>query len=878
MPRRTRPARRFALSLPLALLLAAPVAAQPPSPPGELTLERIMADPDWIGNAPEDAYWSDDSKAVYYEQKRQGSELRDLYRIDLPAASAESASPEKVADAERGSISVAEGEWSADRTKRVYVREGDVYVRDLRTGEVRQLTRTADEETDAEFLTGVGDGDGRVAYHRGGQVYVRDLASGLELQAADLRTEKDPEAEEAEAEADADYLERQQKRLFQVIRKDEAEDKAERNRERELQAADPTRPPLPFYLGDDIDVTGASISPSGRWMLVAVADADRDRGERSLMPEYVTESGYVETEKERPKVGTGDGKGESLLLLNLEAHEVHELDWKALPGIDVDPLAELRAAAEARREEREAEDGAVAGTSGKAAGGGTPEAAGGEEKEEKEDEGGADSEKGLRAVSVGQVVWNRAGDRAAVMVFSRDNKDRWIATVDFQGARLVPRERLTDPAWINWDFNEMGWLADGSTLWLLSEESGYSQLYLHALAGAGARAGAGGGDGGRRRATPGCSVVSSVTLSPDGRYLYYLDNQGDPAVYEVYRVPVAGGAPEKLTDLGGLNDYVLSPDGSGLLVTHSTATRLPDLWLQDARPGAAARRLTDTVSPAYAAVDWTEPRIVPVPSTHVKPPIWSRLYLPKGFDPHRAEPYPAVIFIHGAGYLQDAHAGWSYYFREHMFHTLLTRRGCLVLDMDYRGSAGYGRDWRTAIYRDMGHPELEDLEDGVAWLAATRDVDRRRVGVYGGSYGGFLTLMALFRDPGLFAAGAAIRPVTDWAHYNDPYTSDILNTPDVDPEAYERSSPIEYASGLSDPLIILHGMVDDNVFFQDTVRLAQRLIELGKQNWWVAFYPVESHDFQQPSSWLDAYRRIDRLFEELVLPAKPSGSIAVGGK
>ncbi len=682
------------LALPGLALAALPLlagAAFPPplraaeATPPPLTLERIMADPDWIGNAPEDPYWSDDSQAVYYEQKRQGSELRDLYRVDLGGVGA----PVKVADAERGSISVAGGEWSRDRTKKVYVREGDVYVRDLASGEVRQLTRTAEDEEEPEFLTGAGDGATQVAYRRGEAIFVRDLATGLERQAADLEAEKDPEEEEAQDEADAGYLERQQERLFEVIRKDKAEDEAERRRERELQATDPTRAPLPFYLGDDVEVTGMSLAPSGRFLLVSVADSDRDEGEAALMPEYVTESGYVETEKERPKVGTGDGKGERLLLLDLERHEQQELDWAALPGIDVDPLAELRAAADARSEEREEKAGAAAGDEASASG---EEA---NEDEGEEDEEGAE-EPDLRAVSVGEVAWNRAGDRAAVMVFSRDDKDRWIATVDLQGARLVPRERLTDPAWINWDFNEMGWLGDGSTLWLLSEESGYSQLYLHPLAGDG---------GAHRRLTPGGSVVSDVVLSPDDRYLYYLDNQGDPAVYEVYRVGVAGGAPEKLTTLGGLNAYALSPDGDRLLVTHSTAVRPPDLWLQEAAPGASARRLTDTVSAAYQAIDWTPPEIVPVPSSHVDRPIWSRLYLPAGFDPRRAEPYPAVVFIHGAGYLQDAHAGWSYYFREHMFHALLTRRGCVVLDMDYRGSAGYGREWRTAIYRDMGHPE-----------------------------------------------------------------------------------------------------------------------------------------------------------------------------
>ena len=142
-----------------------------------------------------------------------------------------------------------------------------------------------------------------------------------------------------------------------------------------------------------------------------------------------------------------------------------------------------------------------------------------------------------------------------------------------------------------------------------------------------------------------------------------------------------------------------------------------------------------------------------------------------------------------------------------------------------------------------------------------------------GSYGGFVTFMAMFRDPGLFAAGAALRPVTDWAHYNHPYTSNILNTPEVDPEAYARSSPIEHAHGLADPLLICTGMLDDNVLFQDSVRLVQRLIELEKENWEIAIYPVEPHGFREPSSWLDEYRRILRLFEtHLQQPAPTNGT------
>ncbi|MCH8896399.1 MAG: S9 family peptidase, partial [Proteobacteria bacterium] len=245
-------------------------------------------------------------------------------------------------------------------------------------------------------------------------------------------------------------------------------------------------------------------------------------------------------------------------------------------------------------------------------------------------------------------------------------------------------------------------------------------------------------------------------------------------------------------------------------------------------------------------------------------PVYSKLYLPADYDQYKK--YPAVMFVHGAGYTQNAHLGWPYYFREFMFHTLLTQNGYIVIDMDYRASKGYGRDWRTAIYRNMGRPELEDFVDGVDFLVQNYNVDRGRVGIYGGSYGGFMTFMALFRAPGLFAAGAALRPVVDWRHYNHGYTSRILNTPEIDPMAFERSSPIEFAEGLRKPLLIAAGMQDDNVFFQDSVMLVQRLIELQKEDFEIAIYPLDPHSFVHADSWLDEYRRVFKLMERHLKP------------
>ena len=319
---------------------------------------------------------------------------------------------------------------------------------------------------------------------------------------------------------------------------------------------------------------------------------------------------------------------------------------------------------------------------------------------------------------------------------------------------------------------------------------------------------------------------------------------------------------EQLTELGGINTFVLSPDESKILVSNSLATRPTELFVQENAVGAEARQITQTVSDAFKQIAWQAPEIVAVPSSHDAHPIYNRVYVPEGFDAERAEQYPAVVFIHGAGYLQNAHAGWSGYFREYMFHNLLTEQGYVVFDLDFRGSRGYGRDWRTAVYRQMGTPEVEDLVDVVKYMGENYNVDVERVGTYGGSYGGFLTFMALFKEPGLFQAGAALRPVSDWAHYNTGYTSNILNLPQDDPIAYRRSSPIYFAEGLEDALLINSPMVDDNVFFQDSVRLVQRLIELEKENFETAIFPVEPHGFVQPSSWLDQYRRIYKLFEE----------------
>jgi dipeptidyl aminopeptidase/acylaminoacyl peptidase len=458
----------------------------------------------------------------------------------------------------------------------------------------------------------------------------------------------------------------------------------------------------------------------------------------------------------------------------------------------------------------------------------------------------------------GGIAWSDDGSQLAIQLRAIDNKDRWIASVDFSKHALVNQQRLTDNAWINANFNDFGWLRDGRTLWYLSEQSGYSQLYRKPL------------DGNASALTSGQFEVSHPLLSEDGKWFYLRANQVAPYSYDVYRVPASGGALSRITNYQGMDDFQLSPDGTQLAVLHSAPYMFAQLAVQSSS-GGVAHELTNTMKPAFTAHDWIAPKIVEVKSSHGAGSIYAKYYGPAG-ETDAPAARPAVIFVHGAGYLQNVTLSSTYYFHEQMFHNLLVQQGYVVLDMDYRASEGYGRAWRTAIYRQMGHPELDDLLDGKAWLVQNHGVDPQRVGIYGGSYGGFMTEMALLRAPGQFAAGAALRPVSDWTLYNHEYTANILNDPQLDPEAFTASSPIEYADKLQDPLLIEHGLIDDNVLAEDSIRLYQRFIELHKQNFWMSLYPMERHSFVHPDSWHDEYRRIDELFETYVKPVRSRAS------
>ncbi|WP_394205886.1 prolyl oligopeptidase family serine peptidase [Shewanella waksmanii] len=798
-PTATQSASVTTTQAPVTNLVAPPSATQP------LTMKQIMADPDWMGVLAKGEYWSDDGSAIYFARQAHSSPLLDYYQQPLNASASKlDLNQLHLADQKHGV-------FNSDKSSKAYIYQGNIFVKAMATGEITQLTKFNRAVTGVQFLN-----SGALAYWQGESIFKVHPETGLIEQIADIQMAKAP----SKVKEPTSYIAKQQHRLIDYVSMQHNNAKEKQAYQQQLADVDPTMTAEAWYLGDKERVVELSLSPDGRYVLLALIDKSYSwRSEHDIMPNYLGSEGYVDAVPARARVAEDNNPGQRLVLLNLQTKDKRDITIEGLTGYNEDVLAAVKK-----------ENAAAKGESYSA-----------EQQPRKiqlmQDWGWSQS----------AIQWHKDG-QLAVMVEAIDNKDRWIATVDLKKGSLQTQHRLHDDAWVNYTFNQYGWLNDSNSLYYLSEESGYSQLYIKSL-------------GGQPRAlTKGNYVVSDITLGPKQTYIYYKANKQHPGIDNVYRVNIQSGESEQLTQWQGQLDYQLSPNGEKLLLKASTRIQPAELFVKTI--GGERKQLTNYTSDAFKQYPWQAPEVVAVPSTHGAKDVYARVYLPQGYSKENADKYPAVIFNHGAGYLQNAHYGFSGYFREFMFHNLLTQQGYVVMDMDYRGSKGYGRDWRTAIYRQMGTPEVQDLKDGVKWMAENVNVDDQRVGTYGGSYGGFLTFMALFNEPELFQAGAALRPVTDWAHYNAPYTSNILNTPDVDPIAYERSSPIEHAQGLQKPLLIMSGVLDDNVFFQDSVRLVQRLIELEKPMFETAIYPVEPHGFKQPSSWLDEYRRIYKLFEQ----------------
>ena len=770
-------------------------------------IDKIMQGDNFVGILPENGRWSFDGKTIFFSKKTSLEPLPTWYKQGISNGNP-IGQPLKIAenDFNLNPQSYVFGEnndfdsYNRIKTQKVVAIDGDLYVQDIQNGSSMRLTNTLENETNPTFTRN----DSAIVYQKGNDLFYFWIIGKQIGQTQQLTSFVDSNKEKNENLTDAEkWLNNQESTLLEIVRLNKAEDS--------IKNAQPKPYRLTAIPLNGKYVSSVQISNDGRFVIYVLGEYS---SKATKVPNYINELGYTENLSARSKVGT-ETANFSLYVYDRYANANDKIDLSVLPKMMENPIYYKEYQRDIKRN--------------------SP-----------------------RNIWIHETKWSPNGKKGVLVIRADDSKSRWIVGMDLtsKNEKLKLVDYQQDDAWIggegisNWsgETGTLGW-QDNETVYFQSEKTGFSHLYTYNFS-----------SKEQKQLTNGKFEVTDVWLSKDNKVFYVRANKENFHEYHLYRLNSKNNNLDKITSQKGVyENFVLSPDEKYWIARYSYSNKPWELVVFDNQTNSTQRQITNSVSEEFKKYSWYEPKIITF-KTPDGVEVPARIYEPDATIKNKA----AVMFVHGAGYLQNVHYGWSSYFREYMFHNLLREQGYTVIDVDYRGSQGYGRDWRTAIYRHMGNKELIDYVAGADFLVKNYGIDKEKIGIYGGSYGGFMTLMALFKEPKIFRAGAALRSVTDWAHYNHGYTANILNTPAEDSLAYIRSSPIYFADGLEGDLLICHGMVDTNVQFQDVVRLAQKLIELKKENWELAVYPVEGHGFVYPTSWADEYKRIYQLFDRTI--------------
>ncbi len=645
---------------------------------------------------------------------------------------------------------------------------------------------------------------GLLFFRQNDNIFQYNINEGSLIQLTNFRKGK---ADEVASQKET-FLKTQQEELFQFVRDQEALKKWNAEKAK-LSKSDF---PKPYFYGKNT-FGGLKMDPKGNYATFRLLE--EVEGKREKMEAFITASGYNDIVDTKEKVSVNNLIPSKFGVYNVAKDSVYFINFSTLSHIqDVPKYFELY-------------------------------------------EKNKNVEKKNKLIIVQEPIYNDDGSYAVSEIRSQDNKDRWIVRLNLEKNTFEEINYQHDEAWIggpgipssSFGRGTLGFLADNETVYFQSEETGYSHLYTYNLK-----------SKLKTQLTQGNWEVRSVALAKDRKAFYLTTTTTHPGNRSFYKLDISTKKMQPILTNDGAHEVSISPDESSLLVRYSYKNKPWELYVASNKTNTSLDQITSSLTESFKAYSWRAPEVITFKAQDGTT-VHARLYKPQEANANKA----AILFVHGAGYLQNAHNYWSSYHREYMFHNMLVDQGYTVLDIDYRGSDGYGRDFRTGIYRFMGGKDLSDHLDGKKYLVENHGIDASKVGIYGGSYGGFITLMGMLTAPKEFASGAALRSVTDWAHYNHGYTGNILNFPETDPDAYKKSSPIYFADNLQGDLLMLHGMVDDNVEYKDIVRLSQRFIELGKKKWSLASFPVEAHGFKETYSWIDEYSRILDLFNQTLL-------------
>jgi dipeptidyl-peptidase-4 len=336
-------------------------------------------------------------------------------------------------------------------------------------------------------------------------------------------------------------------------------------------------------------------------------------------------------------------------------------------------------------------------------------------------------------------------------------------------------------------------------------------------------------------------------------FVYFTATEENVRRRSIHRVGLDGSGFARLRGTQGTHSPLLSPDGRHLLDAFSGVAQPPVVSLLDAS-GRAVRVVENQEGRLDGYELGTTEEVEVRADDGVK--LHARLVKPADFDP--AKKYPVVVYVYGGPHSQTVRDTWG---ATSLFDHLLASRGYLVWSVDNRGTSWRGHAWESVVFRDLGRRELADQLAGVRHLKTLPFVDPARIGIWGWSYGGYMTLFAMTNAPGVWKCGVAGAPVTHWKFYDTTYTERYMRTPAENPEGYERSAPLSKAKELAAPLLLIHGAADDNVHLQNTIAFVDALTKAGKP-YELQIQPRQKHGFRGAESVNSRNRAVVRFFEE----------------
>jgi dipeptidyl-peptidase-4 len=449
---------------------------------------------------------------------------------------------------------------------------------------------------------------------------------------------------------------------------------------------------------------------------------------------------------------------------------------------------------------------------------------------------------------VARVDWAKDGKSLYVQRLSRDQKRLDMLRVDPVTGHSALLFSETAPTWVNLTDNFKP-LKDRSLIWS-SERSGYSHLYRW--------------KGGKwTPLTRGLWAVEKVAgVDEKTKRVYFTGTAETPIEQQLYWVSYEHPAtPVRVTEKGWYNSAVMDKGATHALVTRSNTLQPSQTYLAD----ATGKRLAWVEENALNAVHPYAPYL----DSHVRPtfgsitgPDGAKLYY-RMLSPPRVpgKRYPIYFYVYGGPHGQQVTDAW---YSALPLHEALVDKGWIVFTIDNRGTNRRGTKFESAVYRSMGDAEVADQLAGVEWLKKQPFVDPSKIAVQGWSYGGYMTLKLLEKAPGVFAAGVAVAPVTKWELYDTAYTERYLGNPSIDPKPYRNSDALDDAEKIRDPLLLVHGMSDDNVIFENSTELYARL-QQSKRPFEMMVYPGATHAIAGEGPQTHVWTTITRFLDEKVL-------------